>query len=105
MYSPNGDDARASAPPNARDSTSSIPREYPAWQRETYKRDVRIDRVERDRVGAGKRSWSADRVTPGTPIQRGFGGAPMHGLGPRNKPRFQGKICSLFPSLHGAVDL
>lgn len=80
-----------SAPPNARD-TSSLPPEHSTWHRESYNKDPRIDRgVERDRVGAGKRTWSGDRSSTVGSFQGASGGGSMSGNGyvPRSKPRNQ----------------
>lgn len=83
-----------SAPPNARD-TSSLPPEHSTWHRESYNKDPRVDRgVERDRVGAGKRTWSGDRSSTVGSFQGASGGGSMSGNGyvPRSKPRFQGAL-------------
>ncbi len=113
MYSPSRGDARATAAPNARDLSSSMPIDHvPTWQREPYSssssRDVRVDRGDRsDRGIAGKRDWnnSCDRTTSSSsaaanvPFQRSLG---LHhpanngiSLGPPNKRRTQGKFCKL----------
>lgn len=88
MYSPGGGDARATAPPNARDSSSSMPIDHgPTWHR-----DVRVERGDRDRIIGGKREWNSDRPSSGAPFQRSFG---IHSgnvfLGPPNKRRLPGE--------------
>ncbi|XP_024374727.1 uncharacterized protein [Physcomitrium patens] len=94
MYSPGRGDARATALPNARDSSTSMPIDHSsAWQREPYNRDVRLDRGDRERTIGGKREWNSDRASPGAPYQRGFGGLhPVNGyLGPPSKRRLNGR--------------
>ncbi|CAM6010045.1 unnamed protein product [Sphagnum balticum] len=116
MYSPSRGDARATAAPNARDLSSSMPIDHvPTWQREPYSssssRDVRLDRGDRsDRGIAGKRDWnnSSDRTTSSSaaanvPFQRSLG---LHhpanngiSLGPPNKRRTQGRHNSFYTEI------
>ncbi|CAK9276664.1 unnamed protein product [Sphagnum jensenii] len=117
MYSPSRGDARATAAPNARDLSSSMPIDHvPTWQREPYSssssRDVRLDRGDRsDRGIAGKRDWnnSSDRTASSSsaaanvPFQRSLG---LHhpanngiSLGPPNKRRTQGRHNSFYTEI------
>lgn len=94
MYSPGRGDARATAPPNARDSSTSMPIDHAsAWQKEPYNRDMGLDRGDRDRIIGGKREWNSDRPSTGAPYHRAFGGLhPVNGsLGPPIKRRVNGE--------------
>uniref|UniRef100_A0A7I4AGK7 Uncharacterized protein n=1 Tax=Physcomitrium patens TaxID=3218 RepID=A0A7I4AGK7_PHYPA len=94
MYSPGRGDARATALPNARDSSTSMPIDHAsAWHREPYNRDARLDRGDRERIIGGKREWNSDRASFGAPYPRAFGGLhPVNGsLGPPNKRRLNGR--------------
>lgn len=87
MFSPTGGDARASAPPNARDTSSSMPSDHSsAWDRPHC---ARSDRGDRDRLLSGKRdAWSLGRA-PAAPSYHRASGLSANGssVGPPSKRR------------------
>lgn len=87
MYRASGEES----PPNAREP-SSLPPENSTWHRDPCNRDLRTDKMDRDRVGAGNRHWIGDPTLSMTSFQGITSGAPLSGnhFVPRSKPRFQG---------------
>ncbi|KAG0596168.1 hypothetical protein M758_UG230500 [Ceratodon purpureus] len=85
MYNPSG----GKSPQISRETAA--PPENLTSHRDPYIRDLRTDKADRDRLGAGKRHWNGDQSSNTTSFQSVTSGASLIGNGfvPRSKPKFQ----------------